>query len=110
MNKKEKTKKIKEELSQLRPFRSGCYVCGCKQHRKGMTFHHLWYITNDAVYSEYKKLDKSSEYYNDLKPLIISNPKRFLYVCSPHHQSIERLKRFSKEKFAKLIKAVRMSK
>ena len=110
MNKKEKTKRIKEELSQLRPFRSGCYVCGCKSHPKGMTFHHLWYVTNDVVYSAYKKLDKSSEYYNDLKPLIISNPKRFLYVCSPHHQSIERLKRFSKEKFAKLIKAVRMSK
>ena len=109
MNKKEQTKKIKKELSQLGPFRSGCYVCGCKSHPKGMTFHHLWYVANDVVYSAYVKLKKTDDYYPDLKPLILQNPKRFLYVCSPHHQSIERLKRFSKTKFARLIKAVRMS-
>lgn len=110
MNQKQKNDLIKSELAKLRRFGGRCYVCGCKAHKRGMTFHHLWYLkTGDVIYSVYKKLGKLPDYYPDLKPLILDKPERFLYVCSPHHQSIERLKRFSKIKLNRLIKAVRMS-
>jgi len=109
LNKKENDK-IKNELAKLRRFKGKCYICGCTSHKRGMTFHHLWYLTKgDVIYSEYAKLGKLSQYYPDLKPLILEKPERFLYLCTPHHQALEKLKRFSADKFERLVRAVRMS-
>lgn len=107
MNKKEETKRIKEELAKLRPFRLGCYVCGTQKHKRGMTFHHRNYIPGEKIYRDFGK--DVYEYYLYLKPIIVNSPERFLYLCTPHHQAVEKLKRFSKVRFEKLIRAVRLS-
>lgn len=107
MNSKEKVNEIKSQLAKLPSFRRGCYVCGCKLHRRGMTFHHKNYIPSEKTYKDFGK--NMYEYYIYLKPIIEKSPERFLYLCTPHHQALERLKRFSSEKFEKLVKAVRMS-
>lgn len=107
MNGKEKVKQIKAELAKLRPFRSGCYVCGCKSHKRGMTFHHKDYKPDELTYRDFKK--DVLGYYEYLKPIIVNSPERFLYLCTPHHQAVEKLKRFSKVRFEALVRAVRMS-
>lgn len=107
MNQKEKTKKIKEELARLAPFRRGCYVCGVKRHRRGMTWHHLSYVEGERTYKDFGH--DTLAYYQYLQPIIIAFPKRFMLLCTPHHQALERLKRFNSDKFERLVKAVRMS-
>jgi len=107
MNQKEAIKKIKEEIAKLKPFQTGCYVCGCSVHRRGMTFHHKDYRPDEKTYKDFGK--NVLEYYTYLKPIIIKSPERFLYLCTPHHQALERLKRFSADKFEQLVRAVRMS-
>ena len=107
MNAKEKVNQIKQELAKLRPFRSGCYVCGVKMHRRGMTFHHKDYRNGELTYKDFKK--NVLGYYEYLKPIILKNPERFLYLCTPHHQAVEQLKRFSQQRFEALVRAVRMS-
>ena len=107
MNAKEKTNEIKQQLAKLRPFRLGCYVCHCKWHRRGMTFHHKDYKPGEKTYKDFGK--NVLEYYLYLKPIIEKSPERFLYLCTPHHQALERLKRFSEVKFERLVRAVRMS-
>lgn len=72
-----------------------------------MTFHHKNYVAGEKTYKDFGKA--VYEYYLYLRPIIEKSPERFLYLCTPHHQALERLKRFSSEKFEKLVKAVRMS-
>jgi hypothetical protein len=104
------TKAIKMELAE-RYFGGKCFVCGKTKSRKGMTFHHKRYIVNDIVHSSYPKNTSGTlQYYKDLAPLIRQNPKRFLYLCSPHHQALERLLRYGNETLKNLLKAVKMSK
>lgn len=81
-----------------------CCICGCKISRKGMTVHHLWYIFNDVVYSNYPRNDSGKlAYYTALEPLVKENPKRFKPICNTDHQSLERLCRFGDEKLNKLL-------
>ena len=103
--------KIKTELAKLSAFNSKCYVCLTQTSKRGFTFHHKSYIKNDIIRSNYPLNEKGTlDYYSDLAPLIRKNPKRFLWVCNPHHQSITRICRFKKDNLKRLIQAVRMSK
>ena len=100
--------KIKEELVLFNiKFKKGCFVCGSKDHKKGMTFHHLWYLPNEKIYSDFKN---SLDYYRYLAPIIQADPKRFLFVCNAHHQAITRLCRWKGVKRKRLIRAVMMTK
>ncbi len=100
---------IKSSLARLPRFKSRCYVCQTKKSKRGFTFHHLWYIINDVVRKNFpKSLAGTLQYYQKLEPLIREEPKRFLYVCNPHHQAITRLKMWKKN-FNRLIRAVRMT-
>lgn len=98
---------IKNDLANgYRKFKQGCFVCGAKHHRQGMTFHHLWYLPGEKVYSDFKN---PLDYYKQLAPLIRKDPQRFLYVCNIHHQAIERLARWKGKNLARLVKAARMT-
>lgn len=109
-NKQQQILEIKASLAQIPRFKSRCYVCHTKKSRKGFTFHHLWYVLNDIVRKNYPKNSSGTlQYYIELEPEIRKNPKRFLYVCNPHHQAITRLRMWGKN-LTRLIKAVRMTK
>ena len=100
---------IKLELAE-RYFDGCCYVCGRIKHRKGMVFHHKKYVVNDVIHSNYPKNSSGNlKYHQDLSVMIKSKPTRFLYLCSPHHQALERLLRYNKNTLKKLLTAVRMS-
>lgn len=90
-----------------RKFKKGCFVCGEKNHKRGMTFHHLWYLPGEKIYSDFRGNDLA--YYEYLAVQIQANPDRFLYVCNIHHQAIERLARWKVNR-NRLFKAVRMTK
>lgn len=100
---------IKTRLANgYRSYKKGCFVCGAKNHRRGMTFHHLWYLPGEKVYSDFRGNDL--EYYKYLSGKIKEMPERFLYVCNIHHQAITRLARWKGKNRERLIKAVRMTK
>ena len=103
-------KAIKLELAE-RYYDGVCYVCKKPKSKKGMTFHHKRYIINDVVHSSYPKNSSGNlQYYQDLAPLIRKNPKRFIYLCSPHHQAVERLLRYGDTTLKSLLACVKMSK
>lgn len=109
MTVQDEIKTIKSELANMY-FCGKCYICGKDKSKKGMTFHHKWYITNDIIHSNYPKTSKGTlAYYRDLAPHVRRKPSRFLYLCSPHHQALERLLRYGKETRKKLYRAVSMS-
>lgn len=97
---------LKSDLAGLPRFKNRCYVCHAESHKKGMTFHHLWYEPDELTYQDF---DTSLDYYCYLEEKIRNNPKRFLYLCNPHHQAVERMKRYGKKTFPRLLKAVKMS-
>ena len=103
-------KSIKMELVEMY-YSGGCAVCGRTKSKKGMTFHHKRYISNDVVHSNYPNNSSGTlQYYKDLAPLVRENPKRFIYLCSPHHQAVERLLRYGDTTLKNLLRCVKMSK
>ena len=106
MNYRKLANQIKVKIAKLPNFKSRCYVCHTKKTRKGFTFHHKWYIESDKIYKDF---DNPLQYMMYLEPIIHQEPNRFLYLDNPHHQAVERLKRFSPKNFERLVKAVRMS-
>lgn len=113
MNKRQARENIKLECAKLIGVDS-CFICGCKKHKKGMTIHHLEYIFNDVTYGlpKYKPTNDSTklQYYSDLLPLVKDRPERFMYLCNPHHQALERLNRFNPETIIKLLEALLLTK
>lgn len=99
-------KLIKAALARLPRFRSRCYVCHTAKSRSGFTFHHLWYEPGEPTYKDFKT---PLQYYQNLQMLVRQNPKRFLYVCSDHHQAIERNARWGAKNFRRLVRAVRLT-
>ena len=110
---------LKEEISEIRTVcgqialgNGKCWVCGCSKAKRGMTIHHRWYLSKgDAIHDQYLPRNDSNvlRYYQDLLPLVKKNPKRFMYLCSTHHQALERFIRFSDKRFNKLVIARKMS-
>lgn len=110
MDKRIQVEVIKNNLAKLPQFKSKCFVCGCKISKRGMTFHHLWYVFDDIVYKNYPKNSEGQlQYYTALDPVIREDPKRFLYVCNVHHQSIERVSRYGDPIFKKLVLARKLT-
>ena len=120
MTLQDEVKAIKLELAE-RYYDGVCFVCKkdrgmvrgrkAKQEGGNMTFHHKRYITNDVVHSNYPKNSSGTlQYYKDLAPLIRENPRSFIYLCSPHHQALERLLRYGNETLKSLLTCVKQSK
>ena len=99
-----KLKEIKEKLAKKPTFKSRCKICHCKQHKRGMTFHHRWYLKNEK---SHKNFTNPLEYYQYVRPLICDQPKRFSYLCNSCHQAVTKLHRWKPIKRNRLIKEVR---
>ena len=109
VNKKIEVQKIKLRLGEV--LNGGkCFECGKSKSRSGFTVHHCEYIFNDVVYKNYPKdVDGQLRYYQDLEPLVMDKPERFLYLCNTHHQALERLNRYKKETLEKLLEALALT-
>lgn len=108
MNKHEKITLvgIKNQLARLPPFKNRCYVCHAQSSKHGMTFHHKRYEKDEKTYGDFTN---TLEYYQYLQTKIRKNPRRFLYLCNPHHLALERIKRYNIVTLKRLLMAVRMS-
>jgi len=104
MNQRDQVLAIKTELAKL--YRSRCAICHCKKSRSGFTFHHIWYWKDEKTYKDF---DNTLQYYQYLKPLIIKEPQRFLYLCSDHHQALERTCRYGDKLWQRLNKYRRIT-
>lgn len=110
VNKRIEAEEVKKRMARHPRFKSKCFVCGCKISKKGMTFHHLWYIFNDVIYSNYPRNDTGKlQYYKDLEKEVKKNPMRFLYMCNTHHQAVERINRYGDKILKKLLQARKMT-
>ena len=112
MNKKFEVGKIKETLGKAL---SGgfCFVCEKDKSKKGFTVHHLKYIFQDVFYKNYKQYgptDGQYRYYVDLEPVVLDDLDRFMFLCNPHHISLERLNRYNPETIVKLLEALLLTK
>jgi len=112
---KEQIKSIKTKCSMMALGNGRCWICGCKDARRGMVIHHRWYLKKgDVIYNDPKYIPHndttSLQYYIDLYPVIKRNPKRFMFLCNTDHQSLERFCRYGDKKFNKLCLARKMTK
>ena len=106
----EKVNEIKRKLARMPAFRKGCAVCRTKWHKRGMTFHHKWYVPSEKTHSDFQPGSAGMlQYYRYITPIIMENPKRFAYLCNPHHQSITKLLQFNVDKQDRIFRLVRES-
>lgn len=112
MNKRQLIEEIKTKLGKIILGKGKCFVCGCRISKRGMTIHHLEYIFNDVIHSNYKPRNDTNtlRYYTDLEPLVRDRPKRFMYLCNTHHQALERINRYNDKTLKKLLQAKKMTK
>lgn len=97
--------KTKQKLAKLPRFKFRCYVCH-RNFGKGFTFHHLWYVSGEPTYRDFKS---SVDYQLAVLPYVERNPKQFLLLCHKHHHALENLKRFGRATRKRLLRAVSMS-
>lgn len=66
-------------------FGDRCHVCG---RTDKLSIHHMWYLkSGDAVDKKYTTSDKHV-YYNELYPLVKSEPDRFRLLCNTCHKIV----------------------
>jgi len=106
----EKINEIKRKLAKTRQFHNRCYVCHVSWHKKGMTFHHITYNEHEKTHSDFPDgYVGTLHYYQYLRPIIKNNPKRFAYLCNPHHHTITKLLQFNQNKQDRIFRLVRRS-
>ena len=78
--------------------------CGCchKKFGKGFLYHHVNYYENGVVYSD-------KEYHEKIYDEIKAKPQDFMLLCTKCHYILEMLKRMNKERFNRIVRAVRRS-
>lgn len=96
-NQRDQVLAIKAGLARL--YRSRCAICHCKKSKSGFTFHHLYYLPAEKTYKDFAN---TLSYYQYLEPIILAQPDRFLYLCSDHHQALERCCRYGDKTWRKL--------
>ena len=103
MNKADELKQIQSKIYRL--LGGKCKVTGCDR-KKGLTAHHMKYITNDVIYKNYKPYNTTNKvrYLTDLYPLVKNNKSRFKLLCSSHHQALEKLNRYSDRTLNSLLR------
>lgn len=90
---------LKTQLARHHRFKSRCAICHTKRSKSGFTFHHLWYNNNEKTYKDFRD---PLAYYEYLGPIIRANPKQFVYLCSDHHQALERICRYGEKNWKRL--------
>lgn len=116
---------LRQTIDAARPRRFGrkCRICFTKANMKtkssGWTFHHLEYLYGMLTHrhfnpekpeflfkgmdkSVYGKIDLRSLYRLEVIRQVKRVPDNFRFVCSPHHQSIEKLDQYNPDKAKRL--------
>ena len=106
----DKVNEIKRKLAKIRQFRNRCYVCHVSWNKRGMTFHHKQYVSSEKNHSDFQSgYTGMLQYYQYVTPIIKKNPKRFAYLCNPHHQTITKLLQFNVDKQDRIFRLVKES-
>lgn len=106
----------KEDLDNLfrsviKLFKSRCWIC----HESytpdiAFTIHHLEYLPEEKIYSDFKLPDGKPDrlnYYRYLIPIVKANPKRFMLLHHKHHWMAENWARPKPENFERMVKVAR---
>jgi|TARA_R100001530_G_scaffold131804_1_gene103687 hypothetical protein len=105
---------IMQELA-IRFFDNRCFVTHEKFRRRGFVLHHLWYIDDDVIRSNYPKGEKGRQMYiKALKPKVEDMPFRFMLIKNGVHTRLDHIRtgltRMKKENFMRLCVAVLLTK
>lgn len=108
-------------------FKGECKICHMPANNStkkfGWTFHHLSYLENELTYRHFKPkfgkkenseflfknenyvnlIDFTSLYKLEVLRQVKEHPTNFRFVCSAHHQSVEKIDRFNPEKVQELV-------
>ena len=90
---------LKTQLARHHRFKSRCAICHAKRSRSGFTFHHLYYNPDEKTYKDFSD---ALAYYEYLAPIIRQTPHQFVYLCSAHHQALERICRYGEKNWKRL--------
>ncbi len=104
-NKKEESDTLKRKIAAKPHFDLKCKVC-YKKFGKNFTFHHKKYLTGEKIYKDFKT---TYDYNLYILPRIDGDPNRFTLLCVGHHNLVEKLKRFKKDKLKRLFDVVNES-
>jgi hypothetical protein len=103
------TEVTRQEIAQ-EFYSNRCYVCQ-KKFGKYFQFHHLWYYTDEQVFSDFSNPKK---YWAYVSQRIMEEPNRFMLLCKICHSRIDKrrggLKRMKPDKTARLFIATMLSK
>lgn len=97
---------IMRRLARL--YNNECFVTHKKFKDKGFVIHHLWYIPGDVERKNYPKGIKGrSKYLEDLEPMVMAQPWRFVLITNGVHTKLDHVKngvsRLNKENQARFI-------
>ena len=90
-----------KEYIATRIYDGKCFVCrrGYKVG-KGFAIHHRVYRDGEKTYADFKNVLQYHEY---LLPIVLEHKKDFSLLCRKCHFSVERLKRYKKDKLRRLM-------
>ena len=104
-NQKNKLIASKKKRVATKLFGNVCFVCNSRFSRY-FVFHHKRYHSTELTYRDFK----SSIHYNDyILGIIEKRPNEFALLCKKHHHTVEILKRFSPNRFERVVRLVRES-
>jgi len=99
--KKEQTDALVAKIAHKHPSKGKCEGCGTMYHKRGMLFHHLEYRKEEKDHKDFPG-DRLG-YYLYLEPIIKKRPKKFLYLCTPCHGYVSKLRRIKDNKRIKKL-------
>ena len=96
-------------------FDNMCFCTHEKFKDRGFVIHHLYYINNDVIRSDYPAGEKGRfEYLTDLVPMIKKNPDRLVLIKNGNHTRLDHVRRgltrMKRENFLRLVLLVFMTK
>ena len=86
-------------------FGNQCFVCS-KKFGKNFAFHHIRYLQGEKTYADFKN---SIDYNRYLCGRIKEHPQDFALLCNRHHTAVEKLKRYRRDRFGRLLLMVVLS-
>jgi len=103
-----KINKIKLKRKQITTtlFNGICFICK-KQTRKGFSFHHIGYRSDEKKHSDFTSWVQYNEY---VLPIICKMPKKFALLCNKCHRLISILQSIKdNSRFERIVDLARRS-
>ena len=93
MTLKEKLKETKHRLAQKLEFKARCRICHKTEHRRGMVFHHVFYVLGEKISKHFPShLSGRIQYHEYLEPIIDERPEGFRYYCTACHITVSKIR------------------